>query len=84
MNKSEKNGKVEYHKDTSRSDRCIRINCGETKMKSRSNNQSRSGLSSRKSKLSQSRRSKSRASDISQRIQTYISVKPVTPNTSNN
>jgi hypothetical protein len=30
INKSDKKGKVEYHKDTSRSDRCIRINCGET------------------------------------------------------
>lgn len=65
VNKSEKTKKVDYLKESSRSDRCIRINCGEKIIKSRSNQHSVYS-SQRKSIDNQSKSQKSRNSNISQ------------------
>ncbi len=72
MNKSDKARKAEYLKESSRSDRCIRINCGEKHMKSRTRSNQMSVHSSNKKSIDN--RSKSRQSHISNVSQPRISV----------
>lgn len=64
-NKSDKLKKVDYLKESSRSDRCIRINCGVKQMKSRSNQLSVYS-SQKKSVENQSKSRQSRSSNLSQ------------------